>query len=244
MANILIFDSDRNICASLYENLALCNQVVICDQPSMLLNHLMEYRPQLLIVDLSMVGEDGIGLIKLAYLAGVRPRILASSRFYSEYVTNQMMQFHTDFMFVRPISAEQILPRVVDILLGLGNEDPVNERRLTNEILLRLSFTMNRGYYYVVESIVYICKHMDCALTNELYPDVAKILGGNGKQVEHIIRTNIKQAWSRGNPEVWKLYFPLNKYGQIDCMTNGEFLRRIAYAINDYREQYEATRTG
>ena len=240
MASIVILESDRNIAAKLYAELSACYNVYICEESGMLLSCMQQYRPDLVVVDLSFAGEDGIGLLKMAYAAGIRPAVVVSARYYSDYVEEQMQQFETAFYFRRPIAAKEMLPRIVDIMLGLGNIDPMDIRRLANEFLLRLGFDMSRhGYTHVVESIFYQAQHMDCMFTNELYPSVAKAFGGNGKQVERIVRANISDAQTRGNQDVWRLYFPVDKHGQVIHLTTGAFLKRIAYAINDYYDQFK-----
>ena len=68
-------------------------------------------------------------------------------------------------------------------------------------------------------------------VTKELYPKVAKTLGGNGTQVERLIRTAIAKAFEQRNEAVWARYFSPNRDGVWERPSNTEFITALAERV-------------
>jgi two-component system response regulator (stage 0 sporulation protein A) len=70
------------------------------------------------------------------------------------------------------------------------------------------------------------------AVTKELYPEIARHVGGTGKTVERNLRTVTKVCWERGNREF------LNEIAGIRLLvppTSGEMIDYLVHYINCQR---------
>jgi hypothetical protein len=66
-----------------------------------------------------------------------------------------------------------------------------------------------KGFRQLVVAIYLFQQDDEQSLTKELYPGVAKIIGGKDwRRVERDIRTVVRCAWETRDADIWNLYFP------------------------------------
>ncbi len=106
------------------------------------------------------------------------------------------------------------------------SEQTGNIREITN-VLREFCIGANlKGYNYIREAIQYRIKNPNCAVTKEMYPEVAKKFKTTASRVERAIRHAIESAWdSQKVVEVFEKYFGNQQ------PTNGEFIAAIADKI-------------
>jgi len=98
-----------------------------------------------------------------------------------------------------------------------------------SNILLSLGFsTKLRGYAYLREAVLEFMIRPGQSVTKELYPLVGKLCDASDTQVERSIRSAIAKAWSKGDEQVWRLYFQANAQGILERPTNGELITALA----------------
>lgn len=235
MHRIYIIESIPKLRQDLEKALCREHQVLVCSDPEQALNQIKDFAPDFMVMDMTMPGLDGLGLLSILFTAGIRPKLVVSMHYVEDAVEKMLDGFHASFLLMRPVKTDVLLNRISDVLLEMdGGENP-EKRKIANNLLLKLGFRMDlQGYRYVLAAVVYVADHMDCLLSNELYPELAKMLGGNAKQVEHIIRSSTHKAWANRDERIWELYFTRNRYGHMGKISNGKFLKRIAFAVNDF----------
>ena len=81
-----------------------------------------------------------------------------------------------------------------------------------------------KGYDYLRRAILMVAEEprLAHALTKELYPTLARQFGTTAACVERDIRTAVEAAWMRGNPEIQRAYFTMDK------PSNGAFISAMA----------------
>ena len=237
MGRVYIIESALKLRDDLIKALAREYQVQVCERIECALEDIKSFQPDLLVMDMTVPDLDGIGLLNVLFTAGIRPKLILSLNYVEDRVQYILSQFKVSYILSRPVHRQVLLNRIMDVLLGVDGGENLELRRIANNLLLKLGLHMElQGYRSTLEAVVYVCEHPDCKLSNELYVQIGKLLGGNGKQVEHCIRTCLNNAWLNRDEQIWELYFPRNRYGHLTRLTNGAFLKRIAFAINDFYE--------
>lgn len=232
-AEILIADASEEFIDALSAQLPQSFQVRgTCDGRAAL-QLLRQYHPDVLVLDLILPGLDGITLLQTAAQEGILPKVLASTRFLSDYVANCVSALGVGYLMVKPCEIGAVASRIRDMVDTLDQNEnaPESDPRINvSHVLLQLGFsTKLRGYGSLRESILVFAQDTSQSITKELYPAVAaQCAGASTAQVEHAIRSAIKAAWSRRDPQIWQRYFPTDETGISHCPTNGEFISRIA----------------
>lgn len=237
MDKILIIDSEPAIATMLTKSLEREYEVLCCQDPSQFVDMVWQFQPALLVVDLSYPGADVLGLLQSVFMAGFRAKIVASARCMGDFVVDRMRQLGASCLFDRPCTVNALLKAITGVMLGVESVPKNDLRKSANDLLLQLGLRMDlQGYRYLLESVLYTVAHPDCALTTELYPDVAKVCNATAEQVEKAIRDCIQKAWLCRDERIWHLYFPIHLRRKNEHLTNGAFLKRIAYAVADFSE--------
>ena len=207
-------------------------EIMVCSHVDNALEEILLFRPDLLVLDMSMPNLDAFALVDHTYMLGVRPKVLASTLLLGGSLEERLYRYDMGTVLLRPFTVDFLAKASMDILLDLENDEHSSLRRIANNLLLMMGFRLDlQGYRYVLESVVYGAVHMDCKLTGELYPYVAKKLGVNTAVVEKGCCRCIKKAWMYRNDQVWNLYFPNGSNGRTRSLTNAVFIKRMAYAV-------------
>lgn len=234
MQKIYIMESIPKLRDYLVNALSLENHLMTCLDVEQALEDIKSFQPDLVVMDMTMRDLDAIGLLTLLFAADIRPKLVLSFNYAEDAVQKILSRFRVSFLLSRPVRQQVLLNRIADVLLELEGGEGLDKRRIANDLMLKLGLQLElQGYRCTLEGIIYASNNINCMLTTELYPDLAKRFGGNGKQVEHIIRTCITNAWKNRDEKIWNLYFPKNRYGSLKKVTNGAFLKRMAFAVND-----------
>lgn len=232
-AKILIADASEEFIDALLSKLRKDFLVRTACNGQSALELLRAFRPDVLVTDLILPGLDGISLIQTAAQEGIRPAVLASTRFLSDYVTDRVSALGVSYLMVKPCAVDAVVSRIRDMASRMNQAAPPqapDPRVTVSNVLLQLGFpTKRRGYGSLREAILLFAKDPSQSITKELYPAVvAQSSGTTVYQVEHAIRSIIRAAWERRDDRIWQLYFPPDENGTVPCPTNAAFISRIA----------------
>lgn len=195
---------------------------------------LSSFRPDILVLDLMMPGLDGISILRQAAASGLRPMVLATSRYVSDYVVEAVQQLGVGYLMVKPCDVRATVARLGDLTQRLrqplfSQPDP---RTAVSNLLLTLGVpTKLRGYAYLREAILERMRDPTQSVTKELYPTVAALCCGTAIQVERCVRSAIAAAWSRRDEQIWRLYFQPDADGTLPRPTNTAFISRLADSL-------------
>ena len=124
-----------------------------------------------------------------------------------------------------PCTAQTVADRLIDMLQKQVHSRPVNSQATVQKHLTRLCISFkHNGYYQLRIGIPLFGRDQNQLLLKELYPMIGDICGQYGQSVEHSIREAIKYGWKRGDPEIWKEYFPYC----TKCPSNKEFIATLS----------------
>ena len=192
---------------------------------------LRSFLPDILVLDLMLPELDGITLLQKAAESGIRPVVLAATRYVSDYTLHAADRLGIAYLMIKPCDVAATAARIADISQRI--KTPVfshpEPRSTVSNTLLRLGIpTKLRGYACLREALLEAMRDPSQPVTKELYPAVAAVCGGNGVQVERSIRSAINAAWSHRDEQLWRLYFPPGPDGTVPRPTNAAFISRLA----------------
>lgn len=228
---LLIAEGSEEFRMALADSLRGAYQVRQCADGNEAKSLLHGFKPDVMVLDLMLPGLDGITLLQRAADAGIRPVVLATTRFINDYVLESVDRLGVGYLMVKPCDVRAAVERLGDLSGRLrkpqsSHPDP---RTQVSNLLLALGVpTKLRGYGYLREAVLLMCQDPDQSLTKELYPAVAELCGCASTHVERSIRSAIAAAWGHRDEHLWRMFFAADETGEIPRPTNGAFISRLA----------------
>lgn len=231
---LLIGDPTKDFRDTLAQALQGAYHVRTAGDGSQLLQLMHSFLPDILILDLIMPGLDGITLLQKAAEHGILPKVLATTRYLSDYTLDAIEHLGVGYVMLKPCDIGAVAARVLDLSHSLPapTVSSPDSRALISNLLLRLGIsTKLRGYGYLREAVLLMSKHPDQSITKELYPTVASVCNVTPVQIERSIRSAITTAWEHRDLRIWQLYFSCDDTGLIPRPTNASFISRLADSL-------------
>lgn len=228
---ILIADTAEDFRGALEDALCGIYHVRAAADGMQAISQIRSFLPDILMLDLMLPGLDGITLLQKIAEAGIRPMVLATTRYVSDYMLDAAGQLGVGYIMVKPCDIGAVISRIADLSQRLkpaafSAPDP---KTLVSNTLLRLGIsTKLRGYGYLRECVLLMSQDPRQSVTKELYPAAAARLGVTAMQIERSIRSAVNTAWSRQDKNIWQMYFPADHTGMIPRPTNARFISRLA----------------
>lgn len=231
---LLIADGNEEFRLALAQALQGAYYVRSCESGKDALELLRSYGPDVFVLDLMLPELDGISLLQSAAAAGIRPMVLATTPFLTDYVLDAAQKLGIGYMMRKPCDIRATVARIRDLSQRLA-PPPVSQpdpRTNVTNLLLSLGIpTKLHGYAYLREAILLMSRDPGQSITKELYPMVAELCGCNPKHVERSSRNAIEAAWRHRDDRIWQLYFQPGPNGIIPRPTNGTFISRLADSL-------------
>ena len=234
MRKILIADSSDDYSMVLAGALRSRFQVVRCSDGGQALALLRSMRPDVLIMDLMLSGTDGLSVLKALEQRTPRPRIIITGRYFSNFMTTALERYQVDDVLLKPCDIQAVTGRVAEVL---AQEEPIPVTcpdpydHITALLVSLGAPTSQQGFRFLRSGILLLMADPSQQLTKVLYPAIAEEYGTNTVNVEKALRTTVTTAWLSRRDSVWRSYFPPAPTGQIPRPTAGQFLTRLADAV-------------
>lgn len=239
---LLIADGTEDFRMALEDVLRDSYTLRTCDDGVTALALIREFQPDLLMLDMMLPGLDGISLLQRCAAADRKPTVLATTRFYNDYVLNAARELGVAYIMVKPCDVRATVARLED--LSRRTYPPVNAasdpRAYVSDLLLALGIpTKLKGYGYLREAILLMVEDPLQSITKVLYPGVAAVykkenLRIDAKHVERSIRSAIENGWDHRDKALWRSYFGTE---EISRPSNGAFITRLAECLRRETEE-------
>lgn len=230
MLKLLIVDAAEEFCTAMTEVMGADYVIQTCSNGNAALETIVSFAPDVLVLDLTVPGMDGLSIAERLRAEHRSPVILATTRFLSDYVLHAAGRIGIDYMMVKPCSPRAVGARLEDLVRNRESPLPLRRdlRMAAAELLLALGISAgSKGYQYLREAIPRYVRDPQQMLTKELYPAIAKAYGASLPQVERAMRTAIERAWKNRDEQLWLRYFP-NRGGNPEKPSNWTFISRLA----------------
>ena len=201
------------------------------------LRAVLELKPQVLVLDLMLAKRDGISVLKALQSAEVKPAILVTSGFVTEYVASAAANLGARYLMLKPCDMSAVVERLEEIRGSRHpqNTNPKNDKASIESMVTGIIHEIGvpahiKGYQYLREAIIIAVNDMDVinAITKVLYPQVAKTFQTTPSRVERAIRHAIEVAWDRGDLDTLQRFFGYTVSNTKGKPTNSEFIALIA----------------
>lgn len=234
MHKVLIADASAHWRELLEQALGQEYQVRSCADGHQALELAEQLQPDVLILDLMLAGQDGLSVLKTLRERNVCPLCIVTGRYFSNFVTMALERYQVDSAMLKPCTTQSVVERVAEILSQDEAQTPVLQDPFDyiTALLVRLGApTSQQGFRFLRRGILLMMEDPSQQLTKSLYPALAEEFSTSPSNVEKALRTTVTTAWTKRRDEVWRAYFPLAPGGLIPKPTAGQFLVRLADAV-------------
>lgn len=235
MKRLLIADGTQNLSDAIAEMLSGDFDISCCNQGEVVLQQLIEFRPDILLLDLMLPGEDGISILKTARSAGLNPAVVATTYYVSDYVLQAMEELQVNYLMMKPCDVQALAKRILDVAYSSAGKEEETEKIYVAINLLFLTLGLRRslsGYKYLREAVARFYRNSAQSVTKTLYPAVADAFDGTWQQIERAIRICIQDAFEKRNDALWRMYFPAGRDGRARRVTNAHFIAKMADCLH------------
>lgn len=235
MLKLLVADINEEFRQGLADHVRGAYRVRTCQEGRETLDMMLTFKPDLLVLDMMLPGMDGVAILQEAYRCGIRPVVLAVTKWANDYTVESAARLDVRYMMTKPCDVKITAQRLQDLAEYI--EQPAvlrpDPRTAVSNILLTLGIsTKLRGYTYLREAILEMRNRPGQSVTKELYPAVGKICGASKIQVERSIRSAIGKAWENRDETLWRRYFQLTSGDRLERPTNAVFITCIADRVS------------
>ena len=183
----------------------------------------MKYiNPDAMIINLNIGPQNGLSVLKESF-PELPPVILALTNFVSPYVAQTAESLGISMLMQIPCSTIHLQEQLEDLYQAYLEGPALIKRHLQK---LGIDPTLT-GYRCLLAAIPLFQANPNLMI-KEVFPEVAKLCNlTDRRNVEHCIRTAIRNAWKHRDPKVWDYYFP----DQTRRPSNKIFILRIAQLL-------------
>lgn len=231
---LLIADDADDFRLELESVLQNTYRVHCCRNGKDALEFVHQYQPDIVVLDLMLPNLDGISLLSCIAKYETRPKVLATTRYVTDYIIQTAQELNVDYVMRKPCDAQATAERIQDLSRRIQPrpEAQFDPAVFAAQMLSSLDIPAHlRGYRCLQHSITTKAARPDISLTKELYPIVGAPYNATAAQVERTMRSAIDCGWKRQNFEVWKTYFHAEADGTVARPTNGVFIARLAEVL-------------
>lgn len=200
---------------------------------NILMNTILEEKPDVVIIDSTMPHMDAIELIKRTKAeAPVFPAFIVTSGYDNPFVEHQIMELGAAYFMLKPFDISTLAERILSITTQQhsGNTNPQDLEIIVTDVIHQLGVPAHiKGYHYLRAAILASIENAELleSVTKLLYPTVAQRFNTTSSRVERAIRHAIEIAWDRGDLDILNSFFGYTVNTCKGKPTNSEFIALI-----------------
>ena len=228
---LLLAEGNEELAIALEEGLRGIYTLRACRDGQTALELMRSFKPDVLVLDMMLPGLDGVSLLQTITDAHMEPMVLATTRYYNDYMLDSLNRFGVGYVIVKPCDVRATIARIGDLSSRIRPAKPTRPEPRVSVTNLLLQFRIRaklKGYNYLRDAVVIMAEQPGLSITKELYPEIASRYGTNYKLVEKCIRSAIEGAWEVRDQRLWESYFPSGPEDPQERPSNAEFICRLA----------------
>ena len=199
---------------------------------TVLLNAILDEKPDVVVIDTVMPHMDAIELIKRVKAEPQPfPAFIVTSSYDNPFVERQIMELGARYFMLKPFEISMLAERIQAITSQPMNPGTAQDMEIrVTEIIHQLGVPAHiKGYHYLRAAILASLNDPELleSVTKMLYPTVAQKFDTTSSRVERAIRHAIEIAWDRGDLDVLNNYFGYTVNTCKGKPTNSEFIALV-----------------
>ena len=200
-----------------------------------ILDSILNDRPDVVLVDLTLPDADAIMVMKQVKEAFVSPpAFIIVSDVQNRFIERQVMENGASYFLPKPYDLESLGYIVKSVCRKPIPSNCNDTEIIVTDVIQKLGIPAHiKGYHYLRTAILSAIDNrqlMEC-VTKQLYPCVAKKYDTTSSRVDRAIRHAIEIAWDRGNAEIINSFFGYTIDSYRGRPTNSEFIALITDKI-------------
>lgn len=240
--SVVILESNAAIVSQLKSSLAEeknLNVVYYGDDGDEGIKHVLELKPDLVMVGVFLKGTDGCGVVREIKKTHPEIKVIAMG-IPNDSLIERIMGEGADYYLSKPFTISTAIERIYETVHNNDGKEakqivekrkPLTIEEKISEIFISIGIPPHiKGYGYLREGIKMTIER-PCiinSVTKELYPSIAKKFSTAPSKVERAIRHAIEVAWNRGRIEAINAIFGARIYLGTEKPTNSEFIALVA----------------
>lgn len=200
---------------------------------NVILNTILEEKPDVVMIDSAMPHMDAIELIKRTKAESpVFPAFIVTSGYDNPFVERQIMELGAAYFMLKPFDLSALADRIL-CLVAQQHTDTGSMQELevtVTDVIHQLGVPAHiKGYHYLRAAILASIENPELleSITKMLYPTVAQKFSTTSSRVERAIRHAIEIAWDRGDLDILNSFFGYTVNTYKGKPTNSEFIALI-----------------
>lgn len=229
MRKLLIADSSEPFTDALKKVFQNEFDLHICHDGETALEMLLDFRPDVLILNLMLPFKDGLTVLQES---AHKPKvILAVCPYVNAYIEQVAVNLGVQYIMIMP-TVNALRVRLMDMIATAATPKADLSGQTVVHLHILNFLTHLDGYHQLCVGIPLFAQNPNMRLSKELYPAIADHFGmPDQRTVEHSIRKAITAAWSNRTDAVWAKYFPPRSDGTIPCPSNKEFICQLSQML-------------
>ncbi len=247
--SIIIIDDNAKFCSIISDRIMLEDRyhvVGIAHNGMQGLEKILQYRPEIIVLDIMMPFVDGITVLEeLRDTADYMPIVIVYSAINDEEITRRVFALGAKRYFVKPFDADTFIKRLNELVgvEGKGSSRSNRPYKSPNRILYYQEATNIlkkmgmpphvNGYQFLREAVILVVEDFRRINTimSDVYGPVAQKFTSTIPRVERAMRHAIEVTWNRCRVDVIEEIFGNTVDLKKDKPSNSEFIARVADRI-------------
>lgn len=203
-------------------------QVYSCGSGKGLTQVIEDFRPDLMVLDLSMPGYDPMDVLRSIQNRNIL--VIATCLGITDYLVQLLDQLGVRWLITKPLQSSTVAARLLELELQLDDPPDRNIRSAVYDLLIQTGIPLSRpAFHPLTEAILFAVQNPDCSMVEDLYPQVAKACNTTTASVEITMRRGIEQAFRFRNRYIWKRLF--DNTALAKCPSNSAYIKQLAHTI-------------
>lgn len=228
MRRVLLTDEYQEILDDLTQALGDHFELYSCQPGPQLAQVIAEFRPELMVLDLSMPGYDPIALLRSVRHEHIQ--VIATCLGISDYLVELLDEIGVRWLISKPLESKTVAAHLLELELELDGCPDKVMRSAVYGVLLQAGVPLSRSAFLLLtESILFAVRNPACSMTDQLYPHVARSCGTTTGSVEITMRRTIELAFRCRRPYEWRQLF--DSTASEKCPSNSSFIKQLAHTV-------------
>ena len=228
MRRVLLTDEYQEILDDLAQALGNHFELYCCQPGPHLTQVIADFRPELMVLDLSMPGYDPIELLRAVKHRDIR--IVATCLGISDHLVEILDEIGVRWLISKPLISGTVAAHLLELELELDGCPDKAMRSAVYAVLLRAGVSLGRSAFRpLAESILFAVRNPSCSMTDQLYPHVARLCGTTTGSVDITMRRGIELAFRCRTPYEWRQLF--DSTAAEKCPSNSSFIKQLAHTV-------------